>query len=507
VRRLVSALVGGLVLSRAFPAPGWWWLAPVAVAVLALVTRDSGARRGAAAGFAFGLGFFLPTLQWAATDFLGIIPWLGLSTLQSLYAALLGAVCGWLQQGQVRPLVVALAWLGQEALRDRTPYGGFPWVRLAHSQADAPTAHLAALAGIPAVTFATALAGGLLAAGGWAAYRSWRESQPTGRRVAMPLAGALVVLGVGALVPLPTDGRSVDVLAVQGNVPTAGLDFNAQRRAVLDNHVTGTIRAAERGRADGLPAPDLVAWPENASDIDPLLNPDAAAQIAAAGDAAQAPVLLGAVLEQPAPKVSNATMLYRPGEGFVQTYVKRHPAPFAEYIPNRELFRLFSGAVDLLQREMASGSTPGVFRVPARSGGEVVIGATICFEVAYDDLVRDTVVGGATLLLVQTNNATFGYTSESVQQLSISRLRAIEHGRSVVHVSTVGVSALILPDGTLLQPTSLYTAATLRAALPMRSASTLATTLGPWPEYLGMLTLTLLVLMRAGRLRDRPRKD
>ena len=83
--------------------------------------------------------------------------------------------------------------------------------------------------------------------------------------------------------------------------------------------------------------------------------------------------------------------------------------------------------------------------MPAAAGGEVVAGPTICFEVAYDDLVRANVDLGANLLLVQTNNATFGYTDESVQQLAISRIRAMEHGRSVVHVSTVGVSALITP--------------------------------------------------------------
>ena len=114
----------------------------------------------------------------------------------------------------------------------------------------------------------------------------------------------------------------------------------------------------------------------------------------------------------------------------------------------------------------------------------VAAGAVICFEVAYDGLMRDTVRAGSNVLLVQTNNATFGYTDESEQQLAISRVRAVEHGRSIVHVSTVGVSALITPDGTAHQRTALFTSALLAGDLPLRTAATVADRVGGWPEYL-----------------------
>ena len=69
---------------------------------------------------------------------------------------------------------------------------------------------------------------------------------------------------------------------------------------------------------------------------------------------------------------------------------------------------------------------------------------------------------------MQTNNATFGYTDESEQQFAISRIRAIEHGRSVVHVSTVGVSGFVAPDGTVTEKTALFTA-DQRVADPVRA--------------------------------------
>ena len=132
---------------------------------------------------------------------------------------------------------------------------------------------------------------------------------------------------------------------------------------------------------------------------------------------------------------------------------------------------------------------------------EIVSGPSICFEVAYDDLVRANVELGANLLLVQTNNATFGLSHESEQQLAISRLRAIEHGRSVIHISTVGVSGLITPDGTLARRSALFTAAGLDADLPVRSEQTLATRLGPWPEYLACAALLGAVIVGQGARR------
>ncbi len=507
-------MLSGAVLCLAFPGYDLWALAPVAVGLLALATLGAGFRGGALLGMTAGLVFFTVTLSWSGVV-VGIIPWLALAGLQSAFFALMAGVCGWAQSSapggagnRVRPVLVALAWVTQEALRDRFPYGGFPWVRLAFSQADAPDGRLAALAGAPMVTFAVALSGALLAAGlvrlaQWRRHRTGR-ARADGAAAGRPTTALLGSVGVlllapvvalcGLAVPLATDGQPAQVVAIQGNVPRPGLDFNAERRQVLDNHVEATLQAAAAVADGRMRAPDLVVWPENASDIDPLRNADAAAEISRAVGAIRAPLVVGALLEEPAPEVSNASLLYLPGTGLSDRYVKQHPVPFAEYIPNRSFFRMFSDKVDLVRQDFVAGDRPVIFTVPAAAGGEIHAGPSICFEVAYDDLVRENVRLGANLLLVQTNNATFGFTNESVQQLAISRLRAIEHGRSIVHVSTVGVSGLIRADGTVLQPSSLFTRAVLSGALPLRSDLTLATVLGPWPEYLACVALLALVL-------------
>lgn len=507
MHRFPLAVVSGLALWLAFPSHDLWFLAPVGVAFLALATRGAPAWQGALLGLVSGLSCFLPLLSWSGI-YVGALPWIALAVLESLYIALLGLACALLQRGpfrerlqrgaslagavRVRPIVVALAWVAQEALRDTTPFGGFPWGRLAFSQADSPLAGLAALGGAPAVTFGVALAGGFLAAGLARLVSGPRRSVRSG--VACLLC-AIAVMVLPLLVPRPTDGPTGRFMAVQGNVPRAGLDFNAERRAVLDNHVRVTKTAAAAVQAGKQPRPDLVVWPENASDIDPLRNPDAAVVINEAVDAINAPLILGAVLQGPRPYVSNASLMYLPGQGVTARYVKQHPVPFAEYIPYRSFFRHLSDKVDLITTDFTAGKSAGVFRVPARKGGTIAAGTIICFEVAYDGLMRETVNAGANVLVVQTNNATFGFTDESVQQLAISRIRAIEHGRSIVHVSTVGVSALITPDGTVHQPTALFTPALLAADLPLRTDRTVADRLGAWPENLAAGGLAMMLLL------------
>jgi len=490
-------------------------MAPIGVALLALATRRARAWQGALLGLVSGLACFLPLLSWTGV-YVGALPWIALCVLESLYIALLGLACALLQRGpslagtgRVRPLVVALAWVAQEALRDTTPFGGFPWGRLAFSQADSPLVALAALGGAPALTFGVALVGGLLAAGVAGVGGGARSATPSHfsaisasggiRRRVLPAApallGAVAVMLAPLLVPRATDGPTARFMAVQGNVPRPGLNFNAERGAVLDNHAKVTQQAAAAVEAGTRPRPDLVVWPENASDIDPLRNPDAAAVIKSAVDAIDAPLVLGAVLDEPRPMVSNASLLYLPGRGLVARYVKRHPVPFAEYIPFRSFFRHFSDKVDLVRSDFVAGNGAVVFEVTARDGATIDAGPIICFEVAYDGLVRDTVEHGANILLVQTNNATFGFTDESVQQLAISRIRAIEHSRSIVHVSTVGVSAMITPDGTVHQRSTLFTPAVLAADLPLRSDITIADRVGPWPEDIACAGLAMMLAM------------
>ncbi|WP_313885931.1 apolipoprotein N-acyltransferase [Fodinicola feengrottensis] len=501
------------LLWLAFPPVGLWWTAPIALGLFALTLRGSRLRRGAWAGYLFGLVFFTAVLHWAGT-YVGSV-WLFLPVSQAAFTALLGALTPltW-RRPALLPALTGGAWVLSEALRSRIPFGGFPWARVAFSQADAPTLKLASLAGAPGVTFAVAATGGLLAlALVWLlSERPPAANQRQLLKVVGAAAGAIALMAIGLVVPLPSPGGpTVTVAIIQGNVPRLGLDFNAQRRAVLDNHVNATMKLASQIAAGTAKQPDFVIWPENSSDIDPLANPDAYAEITQAAQAMKVPILIGGMMNGPGPThVSNTSIVWSPTTGPGERYVKRHPVPFAEYIPLRSIARMVSNKVDLVPRDFYPGDRVGVMTM-----GKYTLADSICFEVAYDGLVHDAVAAGGQMIAVQTNNATFGKTEESAQQLAMVRFRAAEYGLPAVMASTTGISAVVEHDGTVSQHSGLFEQAILveqvQIAAPGHQIATVAAVLGEWPEILASLaTAVALALLwwtrpqrRLGRRREK----
>ena len=499
---LALALAGGLLADAGFPGLGWWPATFLGIALLFLAIGRDSARWNALVGLVWGLAFFLPHIWWA-NEAVGVVPWAALSVLQACSVALVGAGFSWARRGAViwtraRYQVPAFAvlWVAAEELRSVAPFGGFPWGRLAFSQAESPLARFAWLGGAPVVSLLVAGVGVVLALALLAVRRV-----DVGTASGWFLTGALVV-GSGWLIPLDTaaqEGR-LTVGAVQGNVPNRGLDSFSQQREVLENHVAGTLALAPH--AGEL---DVVLWPENGSDIDPRADDAAAAAVQAAAEAVAAPVLVGTIEYPPTGGRLNVALLWDPVRGPVDSYAKQHPAPFAEYIPMRDLARRFSPAVDLVRTDMIAGTEVGLVELEsARLGRTVGLADVICFEVAYDDLVRDAVVAGGEVLVIQTNNATFGETDESTQQLAMSRLRAIEHGRATVQISTVGVSGVITPSGALVQQTGLFTAEQLVATLPLRTELTPASRFGDavaWGLRGLAVVITVAGMVGAARVR------
>ncbi|MFF4388263.1 apolipoprotein N-acyltransferase [Streptomyces sp. NPDC001552] len=483
LRALLAAL-SGVLLYLSFPPRPLWWLAPFALALLAGCLHGRRARAGFGLGLLAGLGYLLPLLVWTGEE-VGPVPWLALSTLEALLIGLTGLGIALVSRLPAWPLFAAAVWVAGEALRARAPFGGFPWGKLAFGQADGVFTPLAALGGTPLLSFGVALCG-------FGLYEVLRTARRHPGRTTAALAALAVAAPIGAGLaarPLVSDaaedGTAV-VAVIQGNVPRLGLDFNSQRRAVLDNHAKRTVQLAEDVRAGRAPKPDFVVWPENSSDLDPYAEPDAHAVIDQAVKAIGVPVAIGAVVAPETGPLRNTMILWDPVKGPTATYDKRKIQPFGERIPMRSVVRLFSSDVDRVRRDFGPGKEPGVFDM-AGSG----VGMVTCFEAAFDDAVRSTVRAGAQVIAVPSNNATFGRTQMTYQQLAMDRIRAVEHSRTVLVPVTSGVSAVIRPDGKIVSQTKMFTADALVAEIPLRSGRTPATVVGPLPEY-------ALLLLAAG---------
>ncbi|MCW2870140.1 MAG: apolipoprotein N-acyltransferase [Streptomyces oryziradicis] len=480
--RSAAAAVCGLALAAAFPPYDVWPLSLAAVAGLVVLTRGRTARQGAWTGFAFGFPFFVWLLQW-----LHVVGWdavVGLSVIEALFIALMGAGLAISSRLPGWPLWGACLWVAQELARDRLPFGGFPWGRLAFANTGSPFTPLAALGGAPLVTFAVALSGSLLGAAALAVWPLLREKGNRALRAVLPAAGATAlagaVLACGYTVPVPTGAKdSVQVALVQGNVQQPGMHFLGRPMQILNNHVAATLQLAKDVKTGKVSKPDIVIWPENSSDVDPFSDPQAYDKITEAVRAIGVPVLVGALVDGPDAKhVQNEGIVWDPTTGPGASYTKQHPVPFGEYVPYRAELTKVIKRLDEIPRDFYAGKTTGVMKIgPAR------IGDVICFEVAYDEIVRDTVNAGARAIVVQTNNATYGRTGQPEQQLAMSRLRAIEHGRAVVIAATSGISAVVAPDGTIEQRTKEFTRSVLSAKIPLRDEITVADRVGAAPEW------------------------
>ena len=170
----------------------------------------------------------------------------------------------------------------------------------------------------------------------------------------------------------------VTAAVVQGNVPRLGLEFNAQRLAVLGNDVRETRRLADDVRAGRAPQPDFVVWPEDASEIDPLTNPDAAQQISVAVEAIGAPILVGTVLDvadrtADAPAQTNTVIVWNPKTGPGDRHDKRIVQPFGEYLPWRGFFRHLSGLANWAGY-IVPGKGTGVVQAAALRSGSLPAG-------------------------------------------------------------------------------------------------------------------------------------
>jgi len=499
--RIGIAVLAGLLLCVSFPPVGWWWSAVPALALLTWVLVHSGTTMagGFGYGFVFGVSFYLPLLPWIG-GLVGPVPWLMLAAMEACFPALFGMFAVCVARLPAWPLWLAAGWSMQEWLKSVIPFGGFPWGVTAFSQADGPFLVLAHLGGAPAVSIAIALLATSLCAVFTSALQRVRRDDTASHQHSA--AGSLIAAGacISAVLLITAvtapgvrraamdDGPTIAVAAIQGNVPRLGLDFNSQRRAVLDNHVRQTLQLADDVRTGKAPQPKFVIWPENSSDIDPLSNTDAAEQIGVAARAIGVPILVGAVVERPDatpqdPAASNTVIVWDPVTGPGERHDKQIVQPFGEYLPWRSFFRHLSSYAD-----RAGYFVPGDGSAVVHPAG-VPVGVATCWEVIFDRALRRSVRNGAQILAVPTNNATFDQPM-SEQQLAFAKLRAVEHGRYVIVAGTTGISAAIAPDGRELARTAFFTPAYLDVEVRLRTAQTPATR---WAEPLQWLLVAVAV--------------
>ena len=495
---LGMAILAGWIMDFGFPDRDIWPLALLGLFLMLWSVRGLSLRRSLLVGAVGGFTFF-GILIWWLTVYLGLIPWIALTLAQVFFFALGMGLVGlaWHYGSRqwpslagrliITPALVGGAWMTREAVSSVFPFGGFAWARISQSQSESTLAPLGAWVGTSGMSFILAF------------FVAFIMALVTERRIAWDAKATLAWAAALALVIWPawpvTVSGSIRVLAVQGNAE-AGLFADYDWGDNLADHyrVTKPLYGQDV---------DVVMWPENASDVDPLRYPDAAALVSEVSREMGAPLVVGTITRE-GEETFNSMLLWEfdeaSGRDIVRDqYDKIHPVPFAEYLPWRDFFYpLAPSLFDMVPRDYSFGQRDTVFDVAGTTAG-----IAICFDIVDDNIVWAMMDSGAEIIFAPTNNADFGRTDQSIQQLSIARMRAIETGRSVVNISTVGTSAVIDPWGSERDRLPTYEEGYMMLDVPLATHTTPATLIGRTLE-LGVVGFTLAGII-IGMLGERSR--
>jgi apolipoprotein N-acyltransferase len=496
------AVLAGVAAGLAWQPYALWPLLLVGLPALTLLARGSRPRRAFGLGYLFGVAMLAITISWVH-----VLGW-WVAALLIVFMAVFFGVLGLGLSAVTRlrwwPVPAAACWVAVELAYSSFPFGGFGWTRLAYAAVDTPLNGWFPVIGVAGVSFLVALVGQVVA---WVVLLV-RERRPRVFPRVLPAVLVLAAIGVAGVglrsfqvEPLAGREGSVTVGVVQGNVPGRGIEALGRARTVTNNHLSESVDLMARARLGQVPTPDFLLWPENSTDIDPLLDPITRATVAGAAAVAGLPILVGAVTEGPGPDERQTTALWwDPLRGPLATYHKRNLVPFGEWIPFRDELLPLVPMLSMVGSQSIPGTQPGVLTVPL-GDRTLKVGDVICFELAYDRTVHETMTNGAQVLMVQSNNATYGGTGQIEQQFAITRVRAMEARREIAVATTNSVSGYIDRDGRVVHRTSEFTSAGFVETMPLRSALTPAVVLGPWPaRVLSLLALAAVIfsLLTAG---------
>ncbi|MEU0441147.1 apolipoprotein N-acyltransferase [Streptomyces sp. NPDC006186] len=484
LRGPLAALAGALPV-LAFPAPSWWWLAYVAVVPWLLLARAAPTpRRAAYDGWCGGFGFMLAMHHW-------LLPSLHVFTV--VIASLLGALWApwaWLvrrflagvpTRGRVVAalLVLPSAWLCVELVRSWQGLGG-PWGMLGASQWQvAPALRLASVGGVWLLSFllvAVNVAVAVLVAV---------------RRARVPALAALLATaaaGSAAWVwsPRPDADGTARVAVVQPGL-VDGTDSGERR---FDREERLTRELAGQGV-------DLIVWGESSVGSDLAERPDLARRTAALSRATGADILVNVdARRSDRPGIYKSSVLVGADGPTGDRYDKMRLVPFGEYVPARSLL----GWATSVGKAAGEDRRRGTGQVLMNAGHGLRVGPLVCFETAFPDMTRRLAGDGADLLVGQSSTSTFQSSWAPVQHASLAALRAAETGRSMVHATLTGVSAVYGPAGQRIGPW-LGTDASATAVYDVELADgvTPYVRFGDWPVLGALLVLAGLFLTEGAR--------
>ncbi len=505
--RWLTAAIGGLLLTAAFPKPEFSLLAWVALVPFFSALRDVAPKQAFRTGWIFGLAHYLTLLYWVVITMrnYGYLPWWQAVPLLFLLAAYLGLYPGLfsmlVSRYCTRPaklvLLAPVFWVALEYVRSFL-FTGFPWGLVGYSQYNRlHIIQISDIFGVYGVSFLVVLFGAATAVLSFNFMgRPWQGRMAHRKDIRVALSLPVVLIGltliyggirIDALDKAMAVADTAQVALVQGNINQAHKWDPAFQISTTKKYVNMTLAAAKQ-------KPDLIVWPETATPFHFVASPKLTRLVIAAIKKSGAHLLVGSPSFEVAGgerRFYNSAYMVAPDGHIAGRYDKVHLVPFGEYVPLKRLL-FFAGKMVAQVGDFSKGEKG---RTLAWRESGPPIGVQICFEIVFPGLSRALVKNGAGLLANLTNDAWFEKSGAAYQHFAMTVFRAVENRRVLVRAANTGISGFIDPAGRVLQHTALFEDAVVHAKLPVLTGISLYTRMG---DVLPLACL-LLVIGLVGR--------
>ena len=481
-KRRLLALICGLIFSLGFAPFDLWALSIITIAVLFQLVKNSSNKEAFAYGYLFGFGMWLTGISWlyVSIHYHGNIGIIGSSLLILIFISILSIYSGFLlllnnflrlaSPQNLAFLTLPISWVVIEIIRSYL-FTGFPWLISGTMLADTFIDGYTPIIGAQGNTFFIILLGVLISL----IYDSFQQKRP-----------ALFSSFLFIIILIPsTLMRSIEWTSAEDNIqislyqPNLTLSDKWSQFGILKTQ--GMIEQSIEDSEEG----DLIVFPETALILSEKDNKPFMDLIKYKSSKKNLTLVTGIVEREGNLRIRNRLQAI----GSIDThYDKVKLVPFGEFIPFE---RYLGSLLDIIGLNLTN-TVPG-YEIKLINTGNLRISPSICYEIAFDELIRKT-AKDSNILLTVSNDTWFGRSIGPIQHLEIAQNRALEHKKPLIRSTNSGISAIISRNGKIIEKQEYFEEKSIKETVILYSGNTIYSKFGNWPlKIILVIYLSLIV--------------
>ena len=487
--KLLLLAISGTVLVCAYAPFSFWWLTFICPVILFVTIANQSVRIAFIYGFVFGLFFFGFGVPWTfnsiheyghAPIFLSAILASLLVLVLALFPALVAVLTTYLSSVKYFSFTSVVAfsclWVSLEWVRGWI-FTGFPWLLIGHVHYTGPLQGVLPVFGSYGASWINLLVGCS------AVLIFVSNGKQKIISVISLVAIALSLYFLNQITWTHAEGEPLDVVLIQGNISQEMKWDRSKHAFIMNKYLEMSKRHFDA---------DIIVWPETAIPTYYTLVKDSfIPQVDKTAEENNLDYLIGLFTYNPEKGHAYNSVMTLGNE--LSFYRKQRLVPFGEYIPFRGIFTFLENYIDIPMSDISSGTGRPLVRLKGHA-----VGTSICYEAVYgDEIIR--ALPEAKFLINVSNDAWFGDSLAPHQHLEITQSRAVETGRYLLRATNTGISAIVNPNGVIINKSVQFQDDTVRATIRPYEGTTPYARWGNW-AIVSIILLCLIWLYFQRRL-------